>query len=438
MKIAIIGTGGAGSTAAWLLDRRPGIEVDIYERNAKIGGHANTVELEADGVMHYIDDGFNWFSSVMYPRYLALLEAIGSETISVPMSASYWDTRSNRSMSMPPIGMGRIGRLMLEPSRIITLLRLAGVIWHAEKVVAEKQTQLTAREFIDKHNIGASFADEFLIPFMSGAWGCPHERTQEMSIYPLMKYIVLHKPSGFSYYRWQVIKGGCNAYIRRLHDTLETKARCSVTIKELNRKDEGIELVDNEGERVLYDHVIMTCGARDATKILSASTGFENPKTVLEGMEYYKAHVASHTDRSYMPPARHDWAICNVRHTGDRSDATIWDGWKSGKDVFDTYIDPAGEMPKGCKNVSPFWLPIEDPKFFRQQAKLGDLQGEGGLWVCGDYTQDLGGHEDAVASALDAVRAIEGGEAGNARCELLQGAADRHFQRGAKSLAAAT
>ena len=433
MKIAIIGTGGAGSTAAWLLDGRH--EVDIYERNAKIGGHANTVELEADGVMHYIDDGFNWFSTVMYPRYLALLEAIGSETISVPMSAAYWDTRTERSISMPPIGMGRVGRLMLEPSRIVTLLRLAGVLWHAEKIVENKETQLTARQFLDKHKVQSKFADEFLIPFMSGAWGCPHERTADMSIYPLMKYIVLHKPSGFSYYHWQVIKGGCNAYIRKLHAGLGVQARCDATIVELNRKEDGIELVDKEGQRVMYDHVVMTCGARDATKILNASSGFDKRRDVLAGMEYYKAHVASHTDRSYMPPARHDWAICNVRHTGERADATIWDGWSSGKDVFDSYIDPAGEMPKGCKNISPFWLPIEDPKFFRQQAKLADLQGEGGLWVCGDYTQDLGGHEDAVASALDAVRAIEGSDADNARSALLQGAADRHFQDGPKALA---
>ena len=54
MKIAILGTGGAGTTAAWLLDGRH--EVDIYERNAKIGGHANTVEIESGGVTHYIVD----------------------------------------------------------------------------------------------------------------------------------------------------------------------------------------------------------------------------------------------------------------------------------------------------------------------------------------------------------------------------------------------
>jgi predicted NAD/FAD-binding protein len=434
MKIAIIGTGGAGSTAAWLLD--PAHEIEIYERNETIGGHANTVEYEVDGVMHYIDDGFNWFSKAMYPRYLALLAAIECETLSVPMTASFWDSRSDRSMSMPPLSAGRIGRLMIEPSRIVTLLRLAGVLWRAEKIVHEKQTQLSARDFLEQHKLNPGFADEFLVPFMSGAWGCPHERTLDMSIYPLMKYIVLHKPSGLSYYNWQVIKGGCNAYIRKVHERLKARARCSVSVKEINRGPDGLEVVDTEGEKKVFEHVILTCGARDATKILSASRGFEKRKEVLEGMEYYKAHVASHTDSSYMPTARHDWAVANVRYTGDRADMTIWDGWRSGKEVFDTYIDPNGEMPKGCKNVSPFWLPMEDPKFFRQQAKLADMQGEGGLWVCGDYTQDLGGHEDAVASALDAVRAIEGADAQNPRSALLQGAADRHFGASPKALAA--
>ena len=50
MKIAIIGIGGAGTTAAWLLDGDQ--EVDIYERNETIGGHANTVQLTVDAVTH--------------------------------------------------------------------------------------------------------------------------------------------------------------------------------------------------------------------------------------------------------------------------------------------------------------------------------------------------------------------------------------------------
>ena len=436
MKIAIVGTGGAGTTAAWLLDRRH--EVDIYERNAKIGGHANTVEITSGGVTHYIDDGFNWFSSVMYPRYLAMLEANEIETTQVPMSASYWDTRTRKSLVMPPLGFGRIGRLLLEPSRIITLLRLNGVLNHAEQVVKDRNTELTGRQFLDQVDPNRRFAEDFLTPFMSGAWGCPHERTLDMAIYPLMKYIVLHKPQGFYYYMWEVIKGGCNSYIRKIHDTLESEAKCDSPVQALNRKENGIELIDQEGRAHLYDHVITTCGAKDTTKILSRSSGFETRKEIVEGMEYYLAHVASHTDPSYMPPSRHDWGIANVRYTGTRADATIWDGWHSGEDVFDSYIDINEEEPKGCVNVSGFWLPLEDPKFFRQQRKLADTQGEGGLWICGDYTQDIGGHEDAVASAHDAVEAIEGPDADNPRSRLLRVAYERHLAGGgAKSLAEA-
>ena len=71
------------------------------------------------------------------------------------------------------------------------------------------------------------------------------------------------------------------------------------------------------------------------------------------------------------------------------------------------------------------------------QAKLADMQGEGGLWVCGDYTQDIGGHEDAVASSHDAVEAIEGPGADNPRAKTLRAAHERHLAGGgAKSLAA--
>ena len=70
MKIGIIGTGGAGMTSAWLLD--PNHEVTLLERSDTLGGHAHTVDVEIDGHVHHVDDGFSWFSDAIYPKFLRL------------------------------------------------------------------------------------------------------------------------------------------------------------------------------------------------------------------------------------------------------------------------------------------------------------------------------------------------------------------------------
>jgi len=47
MKIAIVGSGIAGLTCAYLLARRH--EITVFEADARIGGHTHTVPVTVDG-----------------------------------------------------------------------------------------------------------------------------------------------------------------------------------------------------------------------------------------------------------------------------------------------------------------------------------------------------------------------------------------------------
>ncbi|PTB87650.1 FAD-dependent oxidoreductase, partial [Pseudidiomarina aestuarii] len=60
MKIAIIGSGIAGLTSAWLLHRKH--DVTVFEKNDYIGGHTHTIDLEKDGQHYAVDTGFIVFN----------------------------------------------------------------------------------------------------------------------------------------------------------------------------------------------------------------------------------------------------------------------------------------------------------------------------------------------------------------------------------------
>jgi len=77
---------------------------------------------------------------------------------------------------------------------------------------------------------------------------------------------------------------------------------------------------------------------------------------------------------------------------------TIWHGHRTGAPVFASYIQD--KEPAETKHVSTFWLPMETPQHFEAQKALAAAQGEAGLWFAGDYTRDIGSHEDAVCSAI--------------------------------------
>jgi predicted NAD/FAD-binding protein len=67
LNIAVVGTGIAGMSASWLLDQ--GHRITIYEQNARIGGHSNTVDVTTPRGVVPVDTGFIVYNERNYPNF---------------------------------------------------------------------------------------------------------------------------------------------------------------------------------------------------------------------------------------------------------------------------------------------------------------------------------------------------------------------------------
>ena len=74
MKIAIIGSGISGLTAAYVLSRRN--DITIFEKNDYIGGHTHTHDVEENGVTVSVDSGFIVYNERTYPNFIKLLKKL--------------------------------------------------------------------------------------------------------------------------------------------------------------------------------------------------------------------------------------------------------------------------------------------------------------------------------------------------------------------------
>ena len=83
-RIAVIGTGIAGMSAAWLLDR--GHDVTVFEQNPRVGGHSNTVDVDDGGKRVPVDTGFIVYNEPSYPNLTALFEHLEVPTKPSEMS----------------------------------------------------------------------------------------------------------------------------------------------------------------------------------------------------------------------------------------------------------------------------------------------------------------------------------------------------------------
>ena len=83
MKIAVIGSGISGLSAAHYLSKKH--TVDLFEKNNHFGGHSYTVEIPKNNLndLISIDLGFIVFNKINYPNLVKLFE-----TLNIPYEKS--------------------------------------------------------------------------------------------------------------------------------------------------------------------------------------------------------------------------------------------------------------------------------------------------------------------------------------------------------------
>jgi predicted NAD/FAD-binding protein len=83
MKIAIVGAGISGLSAAYVLGSKH--EVVLFEKDDRLGGHAHTVGVTVNGNEYFVDTGAVGFSKETYPNLTKLFEYLDVPLHQMPM-----------------------------------------------------------------------------------------------------------------------------------------------------------------------------------------------------------------------------------------------------------------------------------------------------------------------------------------------------------------
>ena len=263
MRIAVIGSGGAGLLTAWLLEQDH--QVTLFEKQSRPGGHADTVQVELDGRSFGIDAGFEFLSSEMFPQFTRLLRVLDVPLYRYPMSATVYTTDHSRITILPPVRNGKILWTGLAPKKIIELLQLRKVLANAKGLMDTRDTTITIEQFVESLCLSLKFKKEFLYPFLLAGWCVEPDEFRSFMAYNVLRYAYMHQPAGLAPFYWLDIVGGTQIYIQTLANSLtRTDIKLSTEIINIRWQGNEYQLVDNQGNDWRFDEVVFATNAWEA------------------------------------------------------------------------------------------------------------------------------------------------------------------------------
>ncbi|MEC9375357.1 MAG: FAD-dependent oxidoreductase [Pseudomonadota bacterium] len=415
LKIAIIGSGISGLSAAWLLNKNH--EITLYEKNSYIGGHSNTAIIKIDEKIFPVDTGFIVFNPVNYPNLVALFDLLGVETTESNMSFS----ASLREGRFEYSGASLSG-LFAQPKNIVNA-RFISMLWniykfynHAPKLINDKSLQSTTlREFLVKFDYSDAFIFDHLIPMGAAIWS---SSSKKMLDFPVLSFLQFFENHGlmkfFDRPKWLSIKGGSKIYVDKIVNEFSSRALIKQEVKRVERNGENISITTSNNEKKNYDYVVMACHADQTLELLEDPT--DDEIEVLGSFKYQSNKVVLHTDINLLPKSKKAWSSWNYIGVGD--------DFKNQKLCVTYLMNHLQQLPtqkpimvtlNPSKQIAPdkilneyqYEHPLFDINAMYSQKRLWDIQNINNTWFCGAYFGS-GFHEDGLQSGLAVAEKLGG------------------------------
>ncbi|NYI91531.1 putative NAD/FAD-binding protein [Amycolatopsis endophytica] len=412
-RAAVIGSGVAGLTAAYVLRKR--YEVTLFEADGRLGGHAHTHAVRTpDDREIAVDSGFIVHNERTYPNLLRLFGELGVSTRETEMSMSV----RCQGCGLEYAGARKLTGLFAQRGNAVNprYLRMLGEVRrfhrHARRVLDHPDAgDTTLGAFLAIGGYSRYFVDHFLIPLVSAVWSAGGQLSKRYPARYLFAFLHHHgmlsvggSPS------WRTVTGGSRSYVERVAKNLAA-VRDGTPVRSVHRDSGGVEIRDASGAVHHFDRAVVATHADQALDLLAAPTAAE--REVLGAFRYSRNETLLHTDSSVLPRAggaRASWNYLKPRcATADAPVLVTYDMNRLMR--LDEPVDylvslnSAGRVAEADVVARMVYEhPVYTPETLAAQRRLPELD-DGRIAFAGAY-HGWGFHEDGCASGVRAAASL--------------------------------
>ena len=412
-RIAIIGSGITGLSAAWLLSKDN--DVCIYEKNSTLGGHSNTITLDytnsnGNNLVVNVDTGFIVFNEKNYPNFSNFLKELHVDTVNTDMSFSFSINKGKYEYS----GSGLNGifgqrKNILKYTQwkfLLDIIKFSKIASnHIEKNYKSNDNLIN---WLHKNKFSEAFIYNYIIPMSSSIWSCS---TKSIFNFPVDSFLYFFYQHGLLDFKnrpqWKTVKNGSIQYIKALKKESNFKYKVNANILSIIHKNNKV-FIQNNKDIEEYDKVIMACHPHQILKIYKNVN--KKCTDILKLFKYSKNSIILHSSNQFMPKNKQLWSSWNYFSNSKISkDSNLqMTYWMNNLQKIDKNyplyitmnIDGKTHIKKDLifKTIN-YEHPIIDNNSFEAQKQLNTIQGINNIWYSGAWTS-YGFHEDGIRSGI--------------------------------------
>ena len=404
MKIAVIGSGISGLSAAYYLSKRH--KVDLLEQDDHFGGHSYTYDIKEENKTTSVDLGFIVFNKQTYPNLIKFFHELDA-----PFEKSNMSFAVSIKNSNVEYGGSGLNALFANKKNLfnIKFLKMINEIFSfykkAPSLLKSDIEEETLGKYLDKSKLSKYFIDYHIIPMVAAIWSMPFEKAKDMPLKLFLNFFINHglfklknRP------QWYTVTNRSRTYVNKILSKISGEVFKNYKVNKILRSENNVR-VSIGNEYMDYDHAVLASHADQSLKMLEDPTDEE--KEILTKFSYVSNSAYLHTDKNLMPLRKSAWSSWNSITKENKTCVTYWlnklQNLKTEKDYFLT-LNPVERIndENTIKKVN-FTHPYFNNENVALQKHLQKLQGKKRTWYCGSYF-GYGFHEDGLKSSIDLVK----------------------------------
>ena len=401
MKIAVIGSGISGLSAAYYLSKK--FKVDLFEQEDYFGGHSYTYDIKNQKKTIPVDLGFIVFNELTYPNLLNFFKEL-----EVPFEKSDMSFAVSIQGSNIEYGGRGLKAIFANKSNIFNfnfvkmIIEIISFYKNAPLLIKNNLDGETLGSYLDKSNFSKYLIENHIIPMVAAIWSMPFSKARDIPLKLFLNFFINHglfrlknRP------QWYTVTGRSRTYVEKVLKKISGEVFKNYEVISVNRNENNVRIKIEE-DYLDYDQVVLASHADQSLKMLDNPT--EDEQRILSKFKYVSNRAVLHSDSKFMPRKELAWSSWNSISDGKQSCVTYWlnnlQNLKCDNNFFLT-LNPFNEINKKdiIKDIN-FTHPYFNLETLTHQKSLASLQGKKRTWYCGSYF-GYGFHEDGIKSAIN-------------------------------------